>query len=124
MFVPTGSPTSGDVAADLRFALGAMLAYRAATSTSGLENAFEASSLTVQSVAVNGDRAVVAFAGSLSSAGVCADARLTAQLVLTLFHPAAINSAIVTVDGQNLKQMLDVSGLLNADALYTRADLP
>jgi LysM repeat protein len=124
VFVPTGSPSTGDVAADLRFALGAMLAYRAAASTSGLANAFESSSLTVQSVAVNGDRAVIAFAGSLASAGVCADARITAQLVLTIFRSTAINSAIVTVDGHNLKQILDATGLLTADALYTRADLP
>lgn len=124
MFFPTGSPSTGDVASDLRFALGAMLAYRPSPSETGLDNAFESSGLTVQSVAVNGDRAIVAFAGSLSSGGVCADARITAQLVLTLFHSPAINSAIVTVDGQNLKQMLDASGQVTADAIYTRADIP
>ncbi len=124
VFVTTGNPSSGDPATDLRFALGAMLAYRASASGSGLINAFEGSALTVQNVAVNGDYAEVALSGSLRLGGVCANPRVEAQLILTIFELPTINSTQITVDGRNLKQIVDASGLQGADAQYTRADLP
>ncbi len=124
VFVTTGSPSSGDPATDLRFALGAMLAYRASASGSGLINAFEDSPLAVQSVTLTGDRAEVALSGNLTLGGACANPRVEAQLLLTIFEQPAVNSASITVDGRNLKQILDASGLQGTTAVYTRADLP
>lgn len=123
VFVTTGNPSSGDPATDLRFALGAMLAYRASASGSGLINAFEDSALTVQNVTVNGDYAEVALSGNLTLGGACAAPRIEAQILLTIFELPEIESALITVNGRNLKQALDASGL-QGPTTYTRAGLP
>src|SRR5262249_1525036 len=90
---------------------------------SGLVSALWNSSLSVGSVTRNGDQVDIQLDGSLALVGVCADARMEAQIIRTVFQFPAINRARIMVRNQNLKQSFDGSGTLGADYVYTRAGL-
>lgn len=75
-------------------------------------------------VSMSGGVLNVELSGGYVPTGVCADAAAQAQLLMILFNNPEVQEALVRVDGQNLKQMLDATGLVTADARYTRADLP
>jgi LysM repeat protein len=118
----TARQPTGDLATDLRAALEEMFAVRTGNTTSGIVNAFESSPLTVQSVTVSGSQATIQLGGPLILSGTCADARMEAQLVLNVFKYGVISSALITVDGQNIKQTFDMSGQTGSADPYTRAD--
>lgn len=124
--VPTGAElVVGDPAANITTALNALLSIKTPTvGQSGLTTALAGSELTVQGVVVAPDGlATVNLSGNLSLSGVCADARVKYQLLATIFASPAVNRALVLVNGQNLAQMLDMSGMAGADTTFTRADI-
>ncbi len=97
------------------FALGS-----ASIGQSGLVNALADSDLTVQNVTFDGSEAGVDLTGRLALVGTCGDARMEAQLVLTVFQYAQVETALIRLNGANLRGFFDQSGLSAADFRYTR----
>ncbi len=78
----------------------------------------------VQSAEFAGVRLDVDLNGELLLQGVCSDAAMEAQLLLTIFQFEEIEEAYITIEGENLKGLFDTSGLVGGDEPYTRFDLP
>ncbi|NJL95796.1 MAG: hypothetical protein HC915_19720 [Anaerolineae bacterium] len=81
--------------------------------------------LAVQDVTLNQDdpaQVIVNLTGSLVPGGVCVDAQVQAQLLLTIFQHPEVQSAVIFLEGRNLKQLLDASGLANAASAYRRSE--
>ncbi|MEQ8672078.1 MAG: hypothetical protein RLP44_08070 [Aggregatilineales bacterium] len=62
--------------------------------------------------------------GGYAPTGVCADAAAEAQLLLIVFSNEQLQQAFITLNGRNMKQVFDASGLVEAGATYTREDVP
>jgi len=60
--------------------------------------------------------------GSFPLIGTCADARMEAQILLTVFQHPGLERAMITVNGQNMKKMFDLSGTVGPSDPYTRTD--
>lgn len=120
--VDGGVPRTGDVSVDVRAALDILFIADPSTGGSGLVNSFTEQPLAVDSVRRDGQRLNVALRGTLTLVGVCADARLEAQLLRTIFDYPGFSEARITAGGQNVKQIFDASGLAAPDAVYTRAE--
>jgi len=117
---------SQDTATELLNVLRTMLSFDNGVtfqSQSGLLNAFVDQNITVRDVSVSGGQALIRFDGNLTLTGVCADALMANQLLLNVFKYDEIDSAMITVGGQNLKQLFDGSGTQPANAVFTREDL-
>ncbi|MEO1165101.1 MAG: GerMN domain-containing protein [Chloroflexota bacterium] len=81
--------------------------------------------LTVESVSIDdAGLAVINITGDFLLIGTCSDAEISEQMALTVFQVDAIQSARIMVNGDNLVQMLDMSGQSSADAVFTRDGLP
>lgn len=122
--VASGITPSGDTAADLLFALQALIDYRTATAAPGLSTALTIAGAPITTLAINDGLAVIEIDEPLTLVGVCGDARLEAQVLLTIFQFSDIERARISFGGVNLKQQLDLSGQTTADAVYTRDDVP
>lgn len=115
---------TGDLVEDLRLALIALL-------TTGLEafpdyrNGWAHREIRLDGVTIAGDQAQLQLRSDrpLPLEGVCSEAALRAQLLLTVFQFPLIQSALITYNGENLKQQLDASGIINETDPFTRADL-
>ncbi len=90
---------------------------------SGFTHSLYDADLTVQSVTVSGNTAVINLIGALQLVGVCADARMEAQILLTVFQYSGFNSALITIDGRNMKQLFDASGTVGDDEPYRRSEV-
>ena len=90
---------------------------------SGFTHSLYDADLTVQSVTVSGDTAVINLTGTLQLVGVCADARMEAQILLTVFQYPGFDSALITIDGRNMKQLFDASGTVGDDEPYRRSEV-
>lgn len=79
---------------------------------SGLYNALDQSSLSVDSVTFTTDTVEVQLSGTWSSAGVCDDPRMSAQIEETIRGNIDLESSElkVTVNGKTLDQLMDASG--------------
>lgn len=120
----TGVNRVNDEAANIRVALEGLLTMSTADiNQEGQTNILADQNLSVSSVAIEGDVAVVDLRGTMMLVGVCQDAVFTAQILHTIFENSSVNSAQVMVEGQNLKQIMDASGLvMPEDSVYTRAE--
>jgi LysM repeat protein len=120
----TAGPPTPDTAGDIRASLNMLLN---ATSTqvgqSGLVNYWGGQGLSLTGVNVSGGRADIAISGNVSLAGACSDAAMEAQILLSVFSVPGVDRAYITIGGRNMKQLFYASGLVNADTLYTRADI-
>jgi LysM repeat protein len=90
---------------------------------SGYSHSLHDADLTVQGVAVSGDAAQINLTGTLQLLGVCADARMEAQILLTLFQYPGFDSATITINGTNMKQWFDASGTVGDDEPYRRSEV-
>lgn len=122
--VITGIPPTGDTLTDLQVALQYLIDYRTATAAPGLSTALTIAGASLDTVAINDGLAVIEVDAPLTLIGVCGDARLEAQVLLTVFQFDEIERARIRFGGVNLKQQLDLSGQTGDDAVYTRADVP
>lgn len=116
-----------DVPARINAALSALFAVpQRAYGQSGLVNELADSDLRVDVVSVSGGVAQVQLSGQLVTAGVCADARIEAQIVLTIFQFPEVDEALITLaEGdvrRNLRELFDGSGLSPDDFRYQRED--
>jgi LysM repeat protein len=120
----TEGPATPDAAGDIRASLNRLLN---ATSTqvgqSGLVNYWGGQGLSLTSVGVSGSRADITISGNVSLSGVCSDAAIEAQILLSVFSVPGIDRAFIIIGGRNMKQLFDASGLVGPDALYTLADI-
>jgi len=88
---------------------------------SGYTHSLYSASLAVLGVAMDGDRALIRLGGTLPLIGLCADAQMEAQILLTIFQYPEISSAFVTLNGVNLRQVFDLSGTVGDDDQYSRS---
>ncbi len=119
-----GLPT-GSIAGDIQARLTAMFSFDNGNTTGqpGAFNPFINSSVTVQQVTVDNGHATIVLSGQMLLSGVCMDALMEDLLLINVFFVPQIQSAMITLDGRNVKQIFDASGLVPADAIYTRADI-
>lgn len=122
--VSRARPRSGVLAEDIRASLEELFAIEQTTyGQSGLIHTFPGSEIAVTGVALNDLTLAVTLSGDIPLAGVCADPLIEAQILYTLFEYQDFESALIIVDGQNLRQLMDQSGTVTADALYLRQEL-
>lgn len=77
--------------------------------------------LTVESVSIDeAGLAVINITGDFLLIGTCGDAEIGEQMARTIFQVDAVQSARVMVNGENLVQIMDMSGQSGADAVFTR----
>lgn len=91
-------------------------------SQAGFYNALAGKGLTVASVDVDNGRADIIINGNLFLVGVCEDARMEAQLLLTIFAYPQIEQAYVIIGGINMKQIFDSRGIVGDTEPYTKAE--
>jgi hypothetical protein len=80
--------------------------------------------LAVNSVTIENGVADIQLSGEIMMRGTCADAEMEAQLLLAVFAEPGVQSALITVDGTNMRQYFDMSGQAPADFQYTRDNIP
>lgn len=113
-----------DLATTVQGALNGLFAARNADYASlGYVNYFDGMGLAANTLTINGDLATIELSGDLILTGVCSDAAMQGQLLLTIFQYPELNNALIRLNGQNLKQFFDMSGTATEDALYTRGEL-
>jgi hypothetical protein len=89
---------------------------------SGTIHALRDADLTVQSVTLGGDVVTVELTGTLPLIGVCADAQMEAQILLTIFQYPGVDCTLINIDGANLKQFFDASGTVGENEPYRRSE--
>jgi len=115
---------TGSLAGDIQASLEELFSIKtAAYGKSGYTHSLHDADLTVQNVTVDDGTVVIGLTGTLQLVGVCADARMEAQILLTVFQYPGFDSALITVDGANLKQLFDASGTVGDDEPYRRSEL-
>lgn len=93
--------------APLRPALDELLAIETKDyGQSGLYNALSRSDLAVESVAIEGEEAVIELTGTLSLGGVCDEPRVRAQLEETALQYPTVDEVSVLVNGTPLDELL------------------
>jgi LysM repeat protein len=114
---------TGNTATDLKASMEALFAIRTATyGQSGLVHSLDTTDVEVDNVTVEGDFATIEMSGDFLLIGTCGDARMQAQIFLTIFQYQDINRAFVTMNGVNLKQWFDMSGLTDDTDPYLRGN--
>jgi hypothetical protein len=114
---------TGNIATDLQASMEALFSIKTATyGQSGLVHSLADTDVRVDNVTVTSDRATIALSGDFLLIGTCGDARMQAQIFLTIFQYEGLNRAFVTMNGINLKQWFDMSGLTGDDEPYRRGD--
>ena len=79
--------------------------------------------VTVEHVGVGGGEMMyVNLSGALLPVGTCADARMQAQIQHTVFEHPGVDKVLITLNGQNLKQLFDVSGTVGVSEPYRRSE--
>ncbi len=116
---------TGSLEGDIQASLEELLSVKTATyGQSGYTHALYAADLIVQSVTVSGDTAlIVNLTGALQLVGTCADAQMEAQILLSVFQYPGVNSALITIEGKNIKQLFDTSGTVGDDEPYRRSEV-
>jgi hypothetical protein len=75
-----------------------------------LYNALYRSDLTVDEVALDGDRAVIALSGTLRLGGACDAPRVKEQIRETALHFQAVTEVDVSINGAPLEEALSARG--------------
>lgn len=128
VLVSSNSLGNSDLAGNLQIALNSLFAAKGTDYAQGYINHFETFGLQARHVDIVSDTAVIELQGDLLLSGVCADAAMQSQILLTIFQYPEINNAQIFISNSanqrsNLKQLFDASGMVTQDALYTRADI-
>ncbi len=115
---------TGSLPDDIQASLEELLSIEtAAYGQSGFTHSLHDADLMVQGVTVSGDTALINLTGTLQLLGVCADAQMEAQILLTVFQYPGFDSATITVNGRNMKQLFDGSGTVGDDEPYRRSEV-
>lgn len=118
------TPTlTGNTTTDLRASLIELFSIKTPDyGQSGFANSLYDQDVTVQSVTMQGNRAIIELTGDFLLIGTCGDARMEAQIFLTIFQYTDIQEALVTMNGTNLKQWFDMSGQTGDTDPYLRSN--
>ena len=84
----------------------------------GWWNPLSATSIIIDTFTINGDHVTANFSGQLNLVGVCFDAQLEPQIAINLMSLTRTTSATITVNGENMRNIFDMSGL-NTKTTYT-----
>lgn len=119
--IATTRPATGDIEMDLRMTFEAMLGeeYRNPSSL-GLNNTWGGFQITIDDVSVTDGVATIALSGDFIKIGVCGDALYEDQLRHNILMYPQIESALVTMNGENMRVIFDESGLVSSDAQFDR----
>ena len=92
----------------------------------GPYNPIGTSGMTITSATKAGLTANVSLSGNVNLLGACFDAAYEAQIVLNVLNLMRVNNANITLNGQNLRSYIDMSGNADPNYVYTRGfyDLP
>ncbi|MGB7338747.1 MAG: LysM peptidoglycan-binding domain-containing protein [Phototrophicaceae bacterium] len=122
--IMTTEVATGDVEQDLRTTLNLFFSDQYRTNSgSGLINTWASFNINVDSVQVENGVATIALSGDFMMIGFCTDAAYSQQLRHNILMYPEIESANVTMNGQNLVAMLDASGLSTQYKRPTNPDL-
>lgn len=117
--IQTNTPKTNDIATNIQNSLNALF-----NSPPGLLNYWDGLGLHADSVTVDSNgRATVVISGDIMLVGTCSDALMKAQVLLSVFDDSTVQSAFITVNGQNLVQIFDMSGLKPANAVFVPFDI-
>jgi hypothetical protein len=109
---------------DLRASLEELFSIKSAEyGDSGFVHSLYDSDLAVERVEFNGDTVEIDLTGTLRLLGTCADARMQSQILLTVFQFPGFMNAMITIEGRNMKQVFDLSGMVGPDDPYHREDV-
>lgn len=112
---------TGSLQGDIQASLEELLSIETADyGKSGYYHSLYDANLAVQSVWIDGNAAEVNLTGTLQLIGVCADAQMEAQILLTIFQYPGVNRALITINDRNMKQLFDASGTVRDDEQYRR----
>lgn len=94
------------------------------TTGEGLINPLFSQPLSLDSVNLEGDLVNINFTGNIQLVGVCFDSLIENQILLNVFNNPQVNSAYITVEGRNIREIFDMSGgAAGLDPIYTREKL-
>lgn len=114
---------TGDTPTDLRASLEELFSIHTEIyGQSGLQHSLADTDVTVNNVSISGGVATIDLSGDFLLIGVCSDARMRAQIVLTIFQYDGINEALVRVNGNNLKQWFDMRGVTGDNEPFYRSE--
>lgn len=117
-------PIYGFLPTDIKASLENLFAIKAETlGQSGLSHALHQANLHVEDVTLTGSTIHIALQGDLPLQGACMDARSHAQILHTVFQYEGFDQALITLNGQNLKQIFNSSGLIPPEEIYDRSDV-
>jgi|GEM_PF-5126405 len=120
----TGTPRSDNPEDDIRTAL-TMLFNLQDEGLRSERNYWNEYGLTVGDVSISNGRAEVEILGEgFLLGGTCSDPEIIDQMLFVVFADPSVQTAFITVDGENLAQFSDMSGLSGADATFSRDRLP
>lgn len=123
--VDAGQTTTGTLERDIKTALDALFSLKTESyGQSGFITALADMNLAVENVTLTNDSAIINMGGGFLLTGVCADARIEAQILATVFQFPQINEAFIYINNESMKQLFDMSGQVLEDTPYTREDLP
>ncbi len=115
---------TGSLAGDIQASLEELFSIETmAYGQSGFVHSLYDADLTVQRVTVEENAAVIELAGTLQLVGTCGDARMEAQVLYTVFQYSEFDSALITVNGANLKRLFDLAGTVSVDEPYMRSEV-
>jgi LysM repeat protein len=120
----TGFAFAQEPATNIHASLSPLLAMPSTeVGESGYVNYLGGQGLWISSLSVSNGHADLVLGGTFMLIGTCVDPQIEAQILLSVFADPRISTAYITVNGQNLKQMVDMSGQTGPDAIYTRSDI-
>ncbi|MFW5691536.1 MAG: hypothetical protein ACOCXZ_03450 [Chloroflexota bacterium] len=121
---PIKAESSDRVDGDIQARLNALLTRDVGDLPGNLINSLAQTDMVVDSVSLEDGRVEVALTGPLVLVGTCEDARIEGQLLLNVFVEPEVETAYITVDGENIRQRFDMSGRTGPDFVYTRGEPP
>lgn len=90
---------------------------------SGLQHSLYDADIEVESVSLLENRLEINLTGSMPLIGTCSDARMEAQILLTVFQYEGFGRTLIRLNGRSLKQVFDLSGLVGPNEPYERSSV-
>lgn len=122
--VPSTSSVTTNPETNIRLALTALF-NTTPSANSPYRNHWDDYDLSVDTIAIDASgTATIRIDGDFLLIGVCTDVEIVAQMLMIVFAESEVETAWISVDGMNLKQLSDMSGRTGANAVFTRDDIP
>ena len=123
--VATPYRTTGDLARDMQITLETIFGNRSFSNVpTYLINPWGNTYIRVNNLSVQNGVASISLSGNFTLVGTCGDARFLEQLRHNIFMYPQVETAYVTLNGQNILTIFDQSGLLPSNAPFERLITP